>query len=73
MEAVSLREGVMASHFEMLSDWHWYLRRGGADRALRANIFADGHQCWRQQPRISQKNSGQNFRWAKLRYVGEQK
>ena len=32
MEAVSLREGVMASHFEMLSDWHWYLRRGGADR-----------------------------------------
>jgi len=32
MEAVSLREGVMASHFEMLSDWHWYLRRGGANR-----------------------------------------
>jgi leucyl-tRNA synthetase len=32
MEAVSLREGVMASHFEMLSDWHWYLRRGGTDR-----------------------------------------
>ncbi|MEK9805802.1 MAG: class I tRNA ligase family protein, partial [Euryarchaeota archaeon] len=32
MEAVSLREGVMSSHFEMLSDWHWYLRRGGADR-----------------------------------------
>ena len=32
MDAVSLREGVMASHFEMLADWHWYLRRGGADR-----------------------------------------
>ena len=32
MEAVSLREGVMVSHFEMLSDWNWYLRRGGADR-----------------------------------------
>jgi leucyl-tRNA synthetase len=34
MEAVSLREGVMASHFEMLSDWHWYLRRGGANRDI---------------------------------------
>ena len=32
MEAVSLREGVMASHFEMLADWQWYLRRGGSDR-----------------------------------------
>tara|TARA_B100000459_G_scaffold65473_2_gene36062 strand:- start:120 stop:2852 length:2733 start_codon:yes stop_codon:yes gene_type:complete len=32
MDAVSLREGVMASHFEMLADWQWYLRRGGSDR-----------------------------------------
>ena len=26
MENVSLREGVMISHFEMLSDWQWYVR-----------------------------------------------
>ena len=32
MENVSLREGVMISHFEMLSDWQWYIRRGGCDR-----------------------------------------
>ena len=32
MSEVSLREGVMISHFEMLSDWNWYLRRGGRDR-----------------------------------------
>ena len=32
MENVSLREGVMISHFEMLSDWQWYRRRGGSDR-----------------------------------------
>jgi len=38
MENVSLREGVMISHFEMLSDWHWYLRRGGSD-ANTAQIF----------------------------------
>ena len=33
MEGVSLREGVMISHYEMLSDWQWYRRRGGSDRA----------------------------------------
>ena len=32
MEDVSLREGVMISHYEMLSDWQWYRRRGGSDR-----------------------------------------
>lgn len=32
MENVSLREGVMISHYEMLSDWQWYQRRGGSDR-----------------------------------------
>ena len=32
MESVSLREGVMISHYEMLSDWQWYRRRGGLDR-----------------------------------------
>ena len=32
MEEVSLREGVTISHYEMLSDWQWYLRRGGADK-----------------------------------------
>ena len=29
MSDVSLREGVMLSHFTMLSDWNWYRRRGG--------------------------------------------
>lgn len=38
MENVSLREGVMISHFEMLSDWQWYRRRGGSD-AKTARIF----------------------------------
>ena len=33
MSGVSLREGVMVSHFEMLADWNWYRRRGGCDRA----------------------------------------
>ena len=32
MQKVSLREGVMISHFEMLSDWQWYVRRGGRNR-----------------------------------------
>ncbi|GIT75334.1 MAG: hypothetical protein Ct9H300mP30_3960 [Methanobacteriota archaeon] len=27
MSSVSLREGVMARHFEMLADWNWYRRR----------------------------------------------
>ena len=31
MSNVSLREGVMISHFEMLTDWAWYIRRGGCD------------------------------------------
>jgi leucyl-tRNA synthetase len=38
MEKVSLREGVMTSHFEMLSDWQWYRRRGGSDRKT-AELF----------------------------------
>ena len=33
MSDVSLREGGMVSHFEMLADWNWYRRRGGCDRA----------------------------------------
>lgn len=33
MNDVSLREGVMISHFEMLSDWQWYRRRGGSDKS----------------------------------------
>lgn len=38
MMDVSLREGVMISHFEMISDWNWYRRRGGANRST-ANDF----------------------------------
>ena len=33
MSDVSLREGVMVSHFQMLSDWNWYVRRGGGDKS----------------------------------------
>ena len=32
MSIVSIREGVMISHYEMLSDWAWYIRRGGNNR-----------------------------------------
>ncbi|HJM24145.1 MAG TPA: leucine--tRNA ligase [Candidatus Thalassarchaeaceae archaeon] len=39
MSDVSLREGVMVSHFEMLSDWNWYLRRGGRDRNTTMNFL----------------------------------
>lgn len=41
MSDVSLREGVMVSHFEMLSDLNWYLRRGGCDR-ITAMSFLQG-------------------------------
>jgi len=41
MSDVSLREGVMISHFEMLTDWNWYLRRGGCDRRT-ATKFLQG-------------------------------
>ena len=33
MSNVSLREGVMISHFEILADWNWYRRRGGCDQS----------------------------------------
>ena len=35
MMDVSLREGVMASHFDMLSDWQWAQRRGGVNDATK--------------------------------------
>ena len=41
MSNVSLREGVMISHFEMLADWNWYRRRGGCDGAT-ARAFLRG-------------------------------
>ena len=34
MSNVSIREGVMTSHYEMLSDWVWYIRRGGNNRDI---------------------------------------
>jgi len=34
MQNVSIREGVMISHYEMLSDWAWYIRRGGNNRHI---------------------------------------
>ena len=39
MSDVSLREGVMISHFEMLADWNWYIRRGGKSSSTSANFF----------------------------------
>ena len=39
MSDVSLREGVMISHFEMLSDWSWYLHRGGCDPKTARNFL----------------------------------
>ncbi len=41
MSNVSLREGVMVSHFEMLSDWNWYIRRGGRDKST-SKTFLEG-------------------------------
>ena len=41
MENVSLREGVMISHFEMLSDWQWYRRRGGCDAKTAKSFFSN--------------------------------
>ena len=41
MSEVSLRQGVMISHFEMLADWSWYVRRGGKDKST-ARIFLEG-------------------------------
>ena len=32
MSNIGLREGVMISHFEMVSDWQWAQRRGGVSR-----------------------------------------
>jgi len=40
MSDVSLREGVMVSHFEMLADWNWYRRRGGCDLATATDYLA---------------------------------
>jgi len=39
MDSVSIREGVMISHFEMLADWQWYLRRDGANAATVREYF----------------------------------
>ena len=39
MSDVSLREGVMISHFEMLADWNWYIRRGGDSVSTSAKFF----------------------------------
>jgi len=61
MEAVSLREGVMTSHFEMLADWHWYLRRGGSDRAT-AHQFLCG---WAPMLAPATPHIAEEF-WAKL-------
>ncbi len=41
MSDVSIREGVMISHFTMLSDWNWYLRRGGNNHDI-ALEFLEG-------------------------------
>jgi len=41
MADVSLREGVMTSHFEMLADLNWYRRRGGCDRET-TSAFLEG-------------------------------
>ena len=40
MMDVSLREGVMASHFDMLADWQWAQRRGGVSAAAKDAFLA---------------------------------
>ncbi|HJM18498.1 MAG TPA: leucine--tRNA ligase [Candidatus Thalassarchaeaceae archaeon] len=39
MSDVSLREAVMISHFVMLADWNWYIRRGGASLSTSMKLF----------------------------------
>ena len=39
MSNVSIREGVMTSHYEMLSDWVWYIRRGGNNRDIARQVL----------------------------------
>jgi len=39
MMDVSLREGVMASHFDMLADWQWARRRGGVSAAVASTFM----------------------------------
>ena len=41
MNDVNIREGVMISHFEMLSDWNWYIRRGGRDFSTSISFLKD--------------------------------
>ena len=41
MSDVRIREGVMLSHFSMLSDWSWYCRRGGNNYEV-AKLFIKG-------------------------------
>jgi len=41
MSNVGIREGVMLSHFSMLSDWSWYCRRGGNNYTI-AKLFIKG-------------------------------
>ena len=41
MSNVGIREGVMLSHFSMLSDWSWYCRRGGNNYKI-AKLFIKG-------------------------------
>ena len=41
MSDVRIREGVMLSHFSMLSDWSWYCRRGGNNYQV-AKLFIKG-------------------------------
>ena len=41
MSDVRIREGVMLSHFSMLSDWSWYCRRGGNNSQI-AKLFIKG-------------------------------
>ena len=39
MADVSLRDGVMISHFEMVSDWQWAQRRGGVSQTAARNYL----------------------------------
>ena len=61
MENVSLREGVMISHFEMLSDWQWYKRRGVRIMKPLKPSLDNGFQCLLQQPLILLKSFGQEL------------
>jgi len=56
MDDVRIREGVMISHFDMLSDLQWAMRRGGVGRiALIEHLKKWGHMLYPATPHLAEE------------------